>query len=340
MRLTGDTLSDGHAQLDVRHHDKATTWISMDECRLAIDSPRWTNQAAGEKAKSATESTTSGERAAMLGIGADKRLVLRVEHSGTLRFDWSLVGRREAGGTIAFDLRLAPASLSVLHLTLPGGLIPSVDDGFASIETDGVTDGVESGSTQSGNAKSGDVRRWKIELGNHHSTLRVSHHDVLREGRPLTLARQSLVYEFSPGGMQLSADLKLDVLGDPIRRIELLVDRPLTLVTARFAGTQLAWYEADAAGHPLSHSQPNAATSAERNMPIEKQSQAEESAARRVVIELPEPLRGTAGRATWAGGPAVFPRSPSDRAARWRRFILAGGERDVARTAPHWHSTS
>ena len=84
--------------------------------------------------------------------------------------------------------------------------------------------------------------------------------------------------------MQLSAELKLDVLGEPIQRIALLVDQPLALVTARYGGSQLPWFEVDAAGKKIA-----AADSSDLANPAE----VDGSGIHRVVLELPEPLQGT-----------------------------------------------
>ena len=61
------------------------------------------------------------------------------------------------------------------------------------------------------------MRSWDIELGGRNVVaLRVARRDLVRERRPLTLVREALTYDLSPRGLQLSADLKLDVLGaDP-----------------------------------------------------------------------------------------------------------------------------
>ena len=144
-----------------------------------------------------------------------------------------------------------------MRLALPPDLVPSVDQGFVTL--------VATGAIRSQRWKD-SLRHWDLELGGQtRVVVRLSRHDFLRENRPLTLVRQSLTYEFSPRGMQLSADLKLDVLGEPIQRIALLVDQPLALVTARYGGTQLPWIDTDPAA----------------------------KGPRRIVLDLPEPLHGT-----------------------------------------------
>ena len=69
----------------------------------------------------------------MIGVGPDGKLQLRVERSGTLQFDWSLIGRRETGAALAFDLGLPPAPSNELRLALPADLVPSVEQGFVTL---------------------------------------------------------------------------------------------------------------------------------------------------------------------------------------------------------------
>ena len=120
--------------------------------------------------------------------------------------------------------------------------------------------------------------------------VRVEKENPRRESRPLTLLHESLVYDVSDRGLQLSADLRLDVLGEPIRRVALLLEEPLQLVKVYDGAKLVPW------------SEEFSAESAEKS----KQSPASKTIPappgfRRVVLELPEPLAGT--------GPRVVPRS-------------------------------
>ncbi len=295
-RLVGDALTNGTAAIEIHQLGSAPALLPLDPCRLPIQSPMWfaSEQSGSASPRGSEASARASAAPAMLGVGANGKLELRVDHSGTLRFDWSLVGRRETGSAISFDLQLPPAPSNRLRLALPADLIPSVDQGFISREDenrDNQSPAVVQSDAKATAAKSGAERHWIIELeGQSKSVLRVARSDFFRENRPLTLVRESLTYEFSPRGLQLSADLKLDVLGEPIRRIALEVDPPLDLVTARFGGVQVPWYEAGAesksggSGSTWAHdSQQAASIHAATDQP----------SPRRIVIELPEPLRGT-----------------------------------------------
>src|SRR5262249_5187708 len=89
---------------------------------------------------------------------------------------------------------------------------------------------------------------------------------------------------------QVAADIKLDVVGEPIRELALDVDAPLSLVSARIADTQLTWSEeATAAGADV-----GAAISAQH------------PSSRRVTLRFPEPLHG-AGRVVRLAGVAPLP---------------------------------
>lgn len=292
-RLQGDVLSGGRATLQIRHAGSAPSLLSLEPCRLAIQAPVWAEPppAAASPASSPLANQPpqdlSTQRPAILGVGADKQLTLRVEKSGSLEFAWTLVGQRETGAALAFDLQLPPAASNELRLTLPPGLVPTVEQGFVSLVADEGTASVASVKKDRPSA-----RRWTIDVGGQTQfVVRLAPRDFLRDSRPLTLVRQSLAYSFSPHGMQLSADLKLDVLGEPIERIAMVVDRPLTLVTARSGGTQLSWYETDAAGKKPGAADSNAAAgpARDRNKPPTN----DPLGPRRIVVEFPEPIHGT-----------------------------------------------
>ena len=120
-RLAGDALADGKAALEIRHVEKGPAFLRMDPCRLPIQSPRWLDETRQRRRKGGdlrrrnrmptadplavgTPLSQIAPQPAILGVGADGKLVLRVERSGTQEFDWSLVGRRETGAAPVFDL--------------------------------------------------------------------------------------------------------------------------------------------------------------------------------------------------------------------------------------------
>ena len=64
---------------------------------------------------------------------------------------------------------------------------------------------------------------------------------------PPPSVRQSLVYNFSPRGMEVTAELLLDASRQPLRRVALALDDPLQLVWAQCGEQSLRWSVASAA---------------------------------------------------------------------------------------------
>ncbi|HKD37526.1 MAG TPA: hypothetical protein VKB78_12025, partial [Pirellulales bacterium] len=136
------------------------------------------------------------------------------------------------------------------------------------------------------------MRRWRIELGGQNVVLlRIAKQGSIHQRRSLTLARQLLTYDFSPRGLQLSAELKLDVLGEPIRQLALEIDSPLTLVTARYGDTQLPWYEEKAAGEGL-QSPPESTDKVVSSDNDDGVPYPSTPRVHRIIVQLAEPLRG------------------------------------------------
>ncbi len=125
---------------------------------------------------------------------------------------------------------------------------------------------VDRGIATKGKGPTEKSNRWTIALGGHHKTLlRIAAEGASRERRPLTLLRQAMTYELSPSGVMARAQLKLDIHGEPLQRIAVDLDPKLALIAARYGEQQI----------------PFAA------------SEAVETGATRVVLQLPEPIAGT-----------------------------------------------
>ncbi len=152
------------------------------------------------------------------------------------------------------------------------------------------------------------ARLWQIELGGQNlATLRIVAADMVRESRPLTLVRESSTYEFSPRGLQVSTDLKLDILHEAIRQIPLDIDSPLVLVTARIGDVQVPWSEVGGNDRGPTNSLSDHIAAIEKNalLPVSV-----DAGSRRIVLQLPESLRST-GRVVRLG--AVAPLATSGR---------------------------
>jgi hypothetical protein len=264
-----------------------------------------------------------------LGAGGDGVLSLCIGGSGTLGFDWTLRGAQETGGALAFALKLPPSPSIQLQVQLPPGLIPSVEQGFVTkLASSAAASAAATASTTPGQSKAPDgqtVQTWQIDLGGQNQVvLHLSPRDLLGEHRPLTLVRQSLVYDVSPQGLQLSAELKLDVLGEPVRQLTLLVDRPLELVTARCGDAQIPWAELDALEPAGAASRPGLTPRPANVATAASTAQSTAAQARRVVLDFSEPLVGR-GRVIRLGAVAPLPKQgriptvrPAAEGAFWR----------------------
>jgi hypothetical protein len=215
-RLVEDDLRDGEASLEVVHASATRAMISLDGCNLAISRPVWSGK---------------DEQPAELGLTADGKLALLVEKPGRLCWNWSLHGRRDAQGVLDLLLELPACPRSRLILDLPPKCAPLVDCGLAIREPDN------------------EVNRWRLEVGGHRRVhLRVASDGQLVKRRSWVQARQTLVYELSPQGLELSAQLSLDVYQEPLRQAVLQLDPGLQLVSARYGAAQLPWSPLASAG--------------------------------------------------------------------------------------------
>ncbi|MCA9228682.1 MAG: hypothetical protein KDA47_23865, partial [Planctomycetales bacterium] len=84
---------------------------------------------------------------------------------------------------------------------------------------------------------------WLIELGGYsQATIRITTTDQLERGRPLALlTRQQLRYELSPRGLQMTAELGLDVHYEPLSEMTVTLATPLQLISARNEDRELEW---------------------------------------------------------------------------------------------------
>ncbi|HJT31499.1 MAG TPA: hypothetical protein VJ783_05565 [Pirellulales bacterium] len=162
---------------------------------------------------------------AVVGVDADGRFSVLVERSGTLVVEWSLVGRRETGGSLVFPMELPRAPVARMQLDLPPGMFPTFAAGVLASDT-----------------PIGDRHRWSFELGGRsEASLVLAPDEAKSRHRRLTLLQEHLNYRFTPGGLEVAAQLRLDIHHEPLRRLELDLDAGLRLAAAQQGGTQLAW---------------------------------------------------------------------------------------------------
>jgi hypothetical protein len=246
---------DGEAVLDVAlpAATPSTAWLAP--CSLAVSEATWLGE---------------HPQPAVLAVGEDGRLGIRAPRSGQLQWKWSLRGRQSTTGSVEFLVELPTCPSNRLLLVLPKQLTPLVERAVVAKE-----------------GSAGDAaERWRIELGGQHRCqLRLVPSEVLDPARRLNTLRQTLAYEFSLRGVELSAQWTLDVPGVPLRQVAVDLDPSLQLVATRYGGLPVAWSAVGTAGPGGSN---------------------------RVVFELPEPIQGS-GRVLRLGAIA-----PVVLGSRWR----------------------
>jgi hypothetical protein len=234
-RLEDGDLVDGEATVEVLHCSDHRAMLRLEPCGLAVSKASWAG-ADGQLAE--------------LGQGPDGQLMVLVERSGSLRLSWSLHGQRDSQGTVELPLEFPPSPSTLLTLDLPANVTPLTDCGLVTKEATSVA----------------PLNRWRIELGGHHRVgLRIVPTEALEKHRQQTRVRQSLVYDISPQGLDLSAQLQFDVYNEPLRQVVVALDPGLRLVTVRSNSVAVPWSSMT----PLPGSN-----------------------ATRVVLEFPEPLQG------------------------------------------------
>ena len=223
-RLIGEATLGGEATLQVFHAGGGPRTLSLEPCNLALSKVRWT---AADPAKPAAP--------AAIGSDNDGKLQAVVDRGGSLGMAWSLAGRRDADATDAFALELPPSPVCRFSLDLPLGMTPTVDRGIVL------------GSRPAGE----EMRRWEIELGGHNRFhLRVAPSDAVGRAKRLAVARQSMVYDVSLRGVEISAQWKLEAYDEPLRQATFRLDPQVRLVNVALRRRSRPLVGRVAAGQP------------------------------------------------------------------------------------------
>lgn len=223
-RLDEDELVDGRALLAIGYLGPIKTTLPLDPCNLAIERAGWADR--------------DGE-VAQAGLGPNGEFALRVDRGGMLDAAWSLKGTRESRNAVFFRIELPPCSSSRFLLTVPEDRIPFLftlpEDPIPSIPT-GVV--LRQGTPEDG------MQSWLMELGGENRfLLRIAPHDDPEGHKQTTELRQESVYRMSPGGLEATFTLQFDVLGQPLRRLELLVAPELNVLSVQEGDKAIPWGE-------------------------------------------------------------------------------------------------
>jgi hypothetical protein len=215
--LAEPDLLRGEARFEVSHAGAAAALMTLEPFGLPLADARWEN---------------GGE--ATIGVQPSGKLAVVVARSGTLLVHWTLRGRRDPSGSVVFAFDLPPCAVSQLDLDLPEAAAPSITEGIAI--------------TSNQDGKKG---RWRFQLaGRGRALLRLDTNDAHRRPRRLTLLLEKTTYGFSPGGIDLSAQLKLDVHREPLRHLEFGLDSPARVISVQYAGKEVPWSALSSTAEP------------------------------------------------------------------------------------------
>jgi len=210
--LVGNELTGAEATVKVVHSAKGPVLLPLDPCGLAIGKATWLGS---EPAKEAT-----------LGLGADGKLAALVERSGQLHFTWSLAGRRDPSDVLHFQIELPACPVNRFSVDVPESMSLVSEYGLVQ----------EMGWVDEG------VRRWRIELGGrHHFHLRAVPPGAVQQRTQLALVKESLIYNLSLRGVDVSADLKFEVHNEPLSQVTVALDPGLHLVSAKYGDAAVPW---------------------------------------------------------------------------------------------------
>jgi len=174
-------------------------------------------------------------RPVKLGTAADGATSVWVDRPGTLVGKWTWLGKVDAAGGIVFELAAPIAAVSEMSFTLPPD---------REAQLDGATL-VSVGKPTAAGAK------FSIRSLNERRRLRIVGVAEQRRLPVLTALRQNVDYEYSERGIDVSAQLRIDAVGEPLRRLEIDVDPTLIIVDARLTDRRLTWADVPVPKSPL-----------------------------------------------------------------------------------------
>lgn len=198
----------GEARFELPHGGENAALVTLDPFGVSLAAAKWAD--AGELT---------------IGVQPGGKLAVLVERPGTLICQWSLRGRRDAAGALIFPLALPAAALADLEIQSPEPFKPTLDD-----------------AVELGRTKDQRPDQWRFQLvGRPRADLRLQPVGDRGRSRGLVLLQEKSSYGLLPGGIDLKANLKLDVHREPLRRLEIDLDSPLRVVSVQYAGAEVPW---------------------------------------------------------------------------------------------------
>jgi len=212
--LDGESLRGEEAQLEVVLRDAEPAVLSLEPTNLAIHDPVW---------------ESSAVRPATLGVAPQGGSRLWVTESGTLRFGWSVVGRRQPDGTLKFEIRFPPSLRGELELRLPEALrLGKIEGGAVVADQAGI-----------------DSRN-----GTHIVFAAGSRVDLLvvrprftDELVPRAEYGEEAAFDCSLGGLDLMWQWSISVSGEPLSEFSVSLPPGIRVTGVILAGSEPAWSE-------------------------------------------------------------------------------------------------
>ncbi len=202
----------GEGQWTVKHSASTPVLMAVGPCGLALTGPHWISDKPERRVP------------ANLGMASNANAALCVDRPGELRFTWSLRPTIDDAQDLSYSFAIPEAPSSELVLRAPADRVLIAEG--ATLSEDESTDEA--------------TRAWRILLrGN--QPLKVT---LLAPGRTaglrqLNVLRPVVKYDMNPSGLQVTANWRLDVLGEPLRQLVVDLDSGLKLLQAQHAGQEL-----------------------------------------------------------------------------------------------------
>ncbi|MFM7844167.1 MAG: hypothetical protein ACKPEY_08065, partial [Planctomycetota bacterium] len=237
---------EGRARLRVETSAAAAAgWVSLQPCRWPLRDLQWT-----PASNASSPSSGMPVMAPVVGVSADqadREAGIRVAGPGELRGRWSWRGRDVGADLWQFEVDLPNCPRQRIWLDLPADLLLESDDSYAEALVDPVeTLPVEMVSTA---LQGWDLpaltpttwRRWLVQPLGDRLRLQVTAARARESRITTTHWREELTYDVTAQGIELQANLRLDVLGEPLRKLQMELPVTLKIGALRLGDQALVW---------------------------------------------------------------------------------------------------